>query len=130
MSPPTQLPRVGQIWRVDPTQPLDSKAVEPHFCIIVDLTPLKKHGVYVVVGITTKASEATDPDMVEMSYGDRSKTGLTQKCWALPRWNFHTKPEALDYCKGYVSGEKLTVIVNAVYRRLITPQSPPPQDAP
>lgn len=117
--------RQGGIYLLENCQPLDGGFPKARPVIVVDDAATLKNmeSLVVVIPCSTKVM-SSEKDRVEMptrANQPQCRTGLTEFCWAVPRWFMAANRSDLNRYIGHVGGEKLKRIVAAYQVRLNNP---------
>lgn len=114
--------RQGGVYWVRDFPPLDGGQRKHRWVVVIDDPEYLKGGgdpVSVVACSTTvREDEADRVKLPSRADTPTCRTGLTQTCWAVPRWHFRLYRHRLTDCRGQIPSARLIDIFIAYRNRL------------
>jgi len=104
--------------------PLDGGVAKDRPVVVV-ISPIEESGKPLIVVACSTQGSPSEHDKVELPNTEtepQTKSGLHQRCWAIPRWHFPVERNRLEKRIGYLTGRKLQAILAAYYQRVLGSQ--------
>ena len=109
--------RQGDIFWLDGCRPLQGEVAKRRPVIVVTPTEMAEAMTEVLVVACTTSVLASDKTAIELPNRDQTpqtKTGLSRRTWAIPRWLLPVQRDLLTDYIGYLSGATLRRLLAAI----------------
>jgi hypothetical protein len=119
-SPTNPRIRQGDIYLIRNCDPLDGGVAKDRPVIVVRVPTEGSGKPFAVVACSTQGS-SSERDKVQLPDTGRepqTKSGLHQRCWAIPRWHFAVDASRLNERIGFIKGAVLRSVVEAYFNRI------------